>query len=159
MVADAIDATKGVVITASYETNPKDADPADPANIRSSCTTPTDFEISANTQLVVTCGSVTVDVIRGTVETTFTASDGTLASTSLGGGNSVTFEPETATFTAPPTNPDPVVVTVGGQEISVSPGVTLNVPPVVTSVTGPLEPFRTGTEVERRPCSPTPAPT
>ena len=145
VVADAPDSALGVVITSSYKSETQSATVTMSGL---SCDPDTVLTINAGTEVIVTCGSVTVDVVRGTVEIVFAATDGTLATTSLAEGNSVTFEPETATFTAPPENLDPVVITIDGKEISVSPGETVNVPPDITSVTGPLEPFRTETLVE-----------
>ncbi|MCH8290829.1 T9SS type A sorting domain-containing protein [Candidatus Poribacteria bacterium] len=62
--------------------------------------------------MVVTCGSVTVEVIHGTVEVTLVPDEGLPATTSLNEGNSLTFEPTTFTITAPPTNVDTVKVVV-----------------------------------------------
>jgi len=47
----------------------------------------------------VTCGSVTVEVISGTVEVTFVAEDGTPATANLDQGDNITFEPETFAIT------------------------------------------------------------
>ena len=76
-------------------------------------------------ELVVTCGSVILEVATGTVEVEFVAEDGTEANVTLDDGNSLIFEPETFVFTAPETNPDPVVVLVEGEELTLEPGETV----------------------------------
>ena len=45
--------------------------------------------------MVVTCGSVTVDALRGPVEIVFVADDGTEATVDLPENNTLTFDPET----------------------------------------------------------------
>ena len=83
------------------------------------------FSLSPGDTVVVTCSSVAIEVIAGTVEITFVADDGTRATVSLGEGNSLTFDSEMITFTAPAGNRDTVVVVVAGQQIPVSPGGTV----------------------------------
>ena len=79
--------------------------------------------------------SVKIEVISGTVEITFTAGDGRVATASLDAGNSLVAEPDTLTITAPLTNPDDVVIDVGGQEYTLEPGETLDItPPEITSI-------------------------
>jgi hypothetical protein len=73
-------------------------------------------------EVVVTCGSVTINVISGTVNITFTATDNKTATTSLGANNSIVFEPTTFTFTAPSTNYVSVIVVVDNKQFSVTPG-------------------------------------
>ena len=70
----------------------------------------------------MTCGTVTLRVIRGTVPATFVADDGTQATTTLDEGNALTFDPETISFSAPSTNPTAVAVVINNQEIAVGPG-------------------------------------
>jgi len=66
--------------------------------------------------------SFEIDVIRGRADLTLLASDGTPATTSLETGNGLTFDPGAFSITAAPTNTEPVVMAVGGDEISVAPG-------------------------------------
>ena len=72
--------------------------------------------------VIVTCGSVTIEVIEGIVEITFVADDGTEATTSLGEGNELTFDTEAVTFDAPATNADTIVIMVEDKQISVASG-------------------------------------
>jgi len=69
----------------------------------------------------IICGSITVEALDGTIESTFFADDGRTATTSMDGGNSLTFYSDTFTFTTPDTNPDTIVVNVGGLEIPLVP--------------------------------------
>jgi len=82
----------------------------------------TQYHLDAGDEIVVTCGSVITKVISGTVEIEFEATDGTIATTTLDEGNELEFDPDSITFIAPESNPDPVIVVVDGVEISVTPG-------------------------------------
>jgi len=82
--------------------------------------------LSAGDETVVTCGSVEIKVINGTVEIVLYTSDGTPATTSLNAGNSLIFDPSTFTITVPETNSEVVVVVVQGEEISLSPGESIS---------------------------------
>ena len=112
-VTDAAAPIKGVLIATDRTGG------AAPA-IFSVCGGSATFSLGANIRLLITCGSVTLDVVSGTVEVTFVADDGTLATTSLDEGNGLTFDSETITFTAPPTNTKAAVVVIEEQEISIS---------------------------------------
>jgi len=93
------------------------------------------LEFTAGDEGVITCGSVKIEVISGPVEIKFTAADGTEATTSLNAGNSLVAEPDTLTITAPSTNPDTVIITVDGQEYTLTPGETLDLmPPTIDDV-------------------------
>jgi hypothetical protein len=105
----------GVRITASIDGGPKKAKV-------SACDGAATYKLTAGDQVVVTCGSLETIILNGTVEILFVAADGTPATTSLDEGYSLVFEPITFTFTAPPTNPDVVVVVVDGKEFSIAPG-------------------------------------
>jgi hypothetical protein len=89
-----------------------------------------DIWFDAGDVAFVTCGSIEITVVQGTVEIVFTTTDGTQAQTSLNAGNSIAFEPETCTITAPATNVDDVVVVVDGREIIVNPGQSKMLPEV-----------------------------
>ena len=80
------------------------------------------FQLDAGDAVVATCGSVEITVVQGTVEIVFFGADGTEAQTSLNAPNSIEFDPETLTFTAPATNTEDVVVLVDGIEIVLAPG-------------------------------------
>jgi hypothetical protein len=80
------------------------------------------FTFDAGDVAFVTCGSVEITVVQGTVEIVFTATNGTQVVTSLNKGSGIAFEPETCTITAPATNVYDVVVIVDGGEIILAPG-------------------------------------
>jgi hypothetical protein len=82
--------------------------------------------LSAGDETVITCGSVEIEVINGTVEIVLYASDGTSTTTSLDAGNSLIFDPSTFTITVPETNSEVVVVVVQGEKISLSPGESIS---------------------------------
>ena len=82
------------------------------------------FSLDAGDEVVVTHSSVTLEVIAGIVEVVFVADNGQIGTSSIGAGNSVTFDPETITFTAASTNMDTVIVLVDGTPISLDPGAT-----------------------------------
>ena len=94
---------------------------ASPAIIRA-CDNVSEFSFGPNDQAIVTCGSVTIEVIVGTVEVTFVADDGTRATVDLTEDNSLTFEPASGTITAPATNTDDIVIVVEGTEVTLDPG-------------------------------------
>lgn len=82
------------------------------------------FFVSAGDQVVITCGSVTVQVVEGDgVEIEFIADDGTVASTTLTTGNTIIFDTEEATFSAPPGESSTIIVE--GNEITLEPGEVL----------------------------------
>ncbi len=78
--------------------------------------------LHAGDDVFVTCGSVEIAVLDGTVEITFVATDGTQAQTILNAGNGIEFEPETFVITAPQTNTEEVVVVVGEETLTLTPG-------------------------------------
>jgi uncharacterized delta-60 repeat protein len=74
-----------------------------------------DFTLSDGDEVIATHGSVVLNVTAGTIEATFTADTGEIVATaSLSAGTELTFEPETTTFVAAPTNTEPVTVTLIG---------------------------------------------
>ena len=101
--------------------------------------------LNAGDEGIVTCGSVETMVISGVIEITLVPVVGPPVTTSLGAGNSLTFEADTFTITAPLTNPDIVVLLINGDEFSLTPGETviLNLPPVANA-DGPYEALATG---------------
>ena len=117
---------KGVRITADISGG------GQPATI-SICDGSAEPRLKAGDDVIVLCGSVTIEVISGIVDVNFVAADDTLATVSLAAGNRLTFEPTTFTFTAPSTNPDVAVVVVDGEELYLAPGESItfaNQPPV-----------------------------
>ena len=91
------------------------------------------FELDAIESVHVRCGSVTLEVITGTVEVTFIAPDGTETTAELPAGNSLTLETETFTVSAPASNSKSVVIVVNDVPITLAPGA----PPVSIDVTAP----------------------
>jgi hypothetical protein len=93
------------------------------------------LEFTMGDEAVITCGSVEIEVISGPVEITFTAIDGTVATTSLEAGDSLIAEPETLTITAPLTNSNDVIIMLNGQPYTLIPGQTLDItPPTIDEV-------------------------
>lgn len=80
------------------------------------------FTLSASTDIIVTCGSITTQVVQGPVEAEFFGSDGSTASATIAEGNTLTFDPDTFSFTADPDNKSPVEVSIGENTVTVSPG-------------------------------------
>ena len=109
----------GVRIAADNSGGPKHA-------IVNVCGNNSTINLDAGDEIVVTCGSTTVDVINGTVELTFTLAEGFIATSSLKQGNNITFQPETFRTIAHSNNTNIVVVVIetNGQESSfnMSPG-------------------------------------
>jgi len=85
------------------------------------------LEFTMGDEAVITCGSVEIEVISGPVEITFTATDGTVATTSLDASNSLVAEPDSLTITTPLTNDQTVVIRVDGQEYTLAPGETFDI--------------------------------
>ena len=115
-VTDAADAGDGILIAAAASSRG-----LKPAAI-AVCGGAAIISLDAGDIVIVTCGSVTIKVIEGMVEVTFVGDSGTEATTSLGEGNELTFDPETLAFEAPAANPDAIVVQVEDEQISVAPG-------------------------------------
>jgi sugar lactone lactonase YvrE len=80
------------------------------------------FTLTPDDIIVVTCGSVTVEVLSGAVDSTYLASDGSAATSTLVQGTSVTFEPESATFTGAAGNTAAIVVHNNGVQLQIEPG-------------------------------------
>lgn len=83
--------------------------------------------ISAGTEIVVTCGSITIKVVDGTAEMLMFANDGTTGSVSLGAGNGLTFDEESAIVTVPAGNAENVILVVNGEEKNIAPGGAMNI--------------------------------
>ncbi len=116
IVTDAPDHGDGVLIIADVTSRGRK-----PATVPG-CEGAAAITLDAGDVLVVTCGSVTIEVLAGAVEVMFVAEDGTKALANIGQGNELTFDPEAVTFDAPTTNPDTIVVQVENEQISVASG-------------------------------------
>jgi hypothetical protein len=86
------------------------------------CGNSAEIRLSIDDVFLVTCTSVTIDVINGEVAAEFFGNDGTTATTTLGTGMSVAFDPIDSTFAAPPSNEEVVAVLVGAMQLEVYPG-------------------------------------
>jgi len=74
----------------------------------------------------IICSSVTIKVIQGTIDIEFVTS-GAPITTSLDEGEELTFDPRTLEITASPENLEDVIVEIGGEQITISPGQTVHV--------------------------------
>ncbi len=95
-----------------------------PATV-STCGTST-LTFTVPTQVTVTCGSVSIVVIDGSVDVEFTDGDST-ATITLESRDTITFEDETFTITN--NGDEPVTVVVDGEEIILSEGETISFKP------------------------------
>ena len=126
-VTDAADDGDGVRITAAPSA--RGQEPA----IVTVCAGAAVIALDAGDDVIVTCGSVTIEVLAGRVEVTFVAENGTQATASLGEGNALTFDEEAFTFDAPATNTGTISIDVGGDQISVSSGEHVDARAVIES--------------------------
>ncbi|MFB5631464.1 MAG: PKD domain-containing protein, partial [Nitrosopumilaceae archaeon] len=101
-----------------------------------------------NDEVVVTCSSVTIQVISGEVEVSFFSSDGTVGTTSLSAGNSVTFNQDKFSFVTPSTNTQTIIIDVEGTQITINPGDATTSLPEVDTITVTHDPIQVGTLVE-----------
>ncbi len=92
-----------------------------PAEV-SACSGSAIFSFNAGVSADVTCGSVTVAVVSGTLDIVFVADDGRTATVSLNSGNSLQFQPTTFSFAAAATNQETVVVFVDGNQFQIAAG-------------------------------------
>jgi hypothetical protein len=121
------------ILTITEETNPSGVRIAADVSggllpaIVSTCGDISIITLNPGNEIVVTCGSVTIDVINGPVDLVFISSEGTQATTFLTAGNSITFNQDNFSFSAPSTNVDPVVVIVEGEQIILNPNQAVNV--------------------------------
>jgi uncharacterized delta-60 repeat protein len=128
-IVNALDPAEGVVITAA------EGGGTTPAEVRLAGGT-SSFFLSPGDRITLTHGSVIVHVMTGTVEATFVAEGGAVSTTSLAGGNTVTFKPETGVVIAAATNTQPVVVTTNGTVVTVNPGASAPTATPSVTVTG-----------------------
>jgi len=90
------------------------------------CSGASNIKLSAGDVFIVTCTSVTIKVISGTIEVTLVGDTGQTGIATINGGNELTFEPETFTFSAGSQNTETIVIIDGG-EIILNPGNTIRV--------------------------------
>ncbi|MEE8573877.1 MAG: SBBP repeat-containing protein [Thermodesulfobacteriota bacterium] len=92
--------------------------------------------ISANDSFGLSCGSTIIGVTAGPVDFKFQTETGTVITTTVNAGNTITFDSTGSTITADATNTENIVVTSGGQDYPVPPGVTLTIGAVVADADG-----------------------
>ena len=122
------------VLTITEETNPDGirvkadiSGGVTPATVEF-CSAMSSIDFDPGDESVVTCSSVTVTTISGPLSITFFGTDDTEATTFLTQGNSITFDQDTFSFTAPSTNAETVTVSVNGFDTPIEPGSTIIIP-------------------------------
>jgi hypothetical protein len=108
----------------------------------------TDFALDSGDSLRITCGSTETQVLAGPVDHTFYADDGRTFFASIDSGHTLTFEPETASFTADSDNPGPILIETEGVEFEVGAGGTVEAPLLIAIDVKP------GGEPNTLPCHP-----
>lgn len=88
----------------------------------SACGGAVDVQLGAGQSSIITCGSALVKAVAGIIDALFFGSGGVTATSSIGEGNVLGFEPASNAFAVPQTNPSEVVVIVDGAPISLVPG-------------------------------------
>jgi hypothetical protein len=83
-------------------------------------------------QIIITCGSVSEQIVSGPIFINFSGQDSACAAatTTIETGNALTFYPETCTFVAPSTNTDTIIVNVGSTQIPIVPNAKVRPVPV-----------------------------
>lgn len=121
------------ILTVTEETNPAgvriSADPAGGSTAASVsvCGGTSILNLDAGDEIILTCSSVSIEIIRGSVEIEFIADNGVSAKTVLGAGNYLTFEPITATISIPLNNEQDVIVIINEVEFFIAPGETFKI--------------------------------
>ncbi len=105
-------------------------DPLEPGdNVQiSACSGAMILTASDGDNFVMTCGSATLQVLTGPVEEILIGSDGSTASATIGTGSTLTFYPDTFTFSTPSSNTDPIIITKDGLQFPLPPN--SNIKPV-----------------------------
>ena len=93
-----------------------------PATI-TACGGAASFEITSGDEAILTCDSVSLSVISGTVDVTFTADDGTTGTSSLNSGDGITFDP--TSFSVTNNGNNPVSITINNNQVTIQPGTTV----------------------------------
>ncbi|HXV46629.1 MAG TPA: hypothetical protein VD736_08150, partial [Nitrososphaera sp.] len=92
------------------------------------------YTLSAGTDIIVTCGSVTTQVVQGPAQVDFIGDDGSTASTTIETGLTLTFYPDTFSFSADPRNLGPISIIMGGSTVTVDAGETVQRFPVIIDI-------------------------
>jgi len=82
-------------------------------------------KIPAGSSHIVTCTSITIQVLSGTIFAEFLPDDVIGVTLDIVEDHSISFDPETLVFTTPITNPDTLVIVVNGEGRLLNPGDTL----------------------------------
>jgi hypothetical protein len=95
-----------------------------PATIGTPCAPESVITLGWGDALVLTCGSLSLQVLSGPVEALLVGDDSSACKgeVSLDTGYSLSFDPETCSFSAGEDNPGPVDISIGGNTILVDPG-------------------------------------
>lgn len=119
-ITDAPSSSEGVKIMADVNGG------ANPAII-SECGIATST-LTAGDSLIVTCGSVTLTIDEGSVETTLIADDGRIANTTLNAGNTITFKSDEAIVETSITNTEDTVLIIDDEITVLAPGSVDEIP-------------------------------
>jgi len=120
---DFSDGTTNGTITSGNEVLEIISNPGGGVNISSSGTATVDvcgissLSLSAGSSINISCGSVTIEVVSGSVDVEFVGDNGLTATAALTEGDDVTFEQDTLFFTN--NGSTPVVIEVKGLQITI----------------------------------------
>lgn len=81
--------------------------------------------LPSGAEVLVSCFSYEIEVVRGSADLELTAEDGRQATAFVPSAHGLHFDPEEFTFEALPDNPGPVTIVVEGTEILLEPGTVL----------------------------------
>jgi sugar lactone lactonase YvrE len=112
-----------------------------PSNVAVFCRNPNRpfgvVTIAADNAFDVHCSTPTLDVLRGPIGWTFTAPDGTVATATLNGGDSLSVDPATSTIRS---NAGTLALVVGGTSVALAPAQSVfadTTPPTTVAVPAP----------------------
>ena len=111
-ITDASDPADGIEVVVSG--------PEDSSAVLSVAGGAVEITLNGNDDIIVT--STRIEVVVGSVDVTFKATDGSTATTTLDAGNDVTFDPDAFSITNNGT--ETATIIVNGQEYSIAPGET-----------------------------------
>ena len=115
-ISDPVDPAQGVLVEVVASAGPT------PAQVESCNGAAQHFLDDMNDSVVITCGSVILDVTGGQIDNILFAMDGTIAAVNVGAGNGLTFKPDRSLVSAPSTNSAQLVVNVNGVQKTLDPG-------------------------------------
>ena len=118
-IVDAADPADGVVAVALAA-----GEGTDPADVEF-CSGIANTALDPGDAVSVTCGSATVGVVGGIVDTTFVSPEGLTTTTTYDVGNELRYDPSVSVFEAAPSNPDAITVNIGATDQIIGPGQTL----------------------------------